>query len=202
MGDPGLRAHPLGERTAREGDRMRVEETPIPGVKVLIPRRFEDARGFFSETYSREAFRDAGIDVEFLQDNHSFSRAAGTIRGLHYQVPPFAQDKLVRVVQGAILDVAVDLRARSPTYARWTAVEVSSERGNQVFLPAGCAHGFCTLEPDTHVLYKVSAAYAPGCERGLAWDDPDLAIRWPALERYVLSDRDRALPSLAELEGA
>ncbi|HZD04113.1 MAG TPA: dTDP-4-dehydrorhamnose 3,5-epimerase [Longimicrobiales bacterium] len=179
---------------------MKVEETALPGVTVLVPPRFEDDRGFFSETYSRRALRSVGIEVGFVQDNHSFSRSAGTIRGLHYQAPPMAQEKLIRVMRGSVLDVAVDIRVGSPTYGTWTSVEVSAERWNQVFVPAGFAHGFCTLEPDTHVLYKVSAPWAPELEAGLAWDDPDLAIRWPPLERYLLSDKDRALPAFAGLE--
>lgn len=179
---------------------VQVKGTHLPGVRILRPRRFEDARGFFSETYSRQALRSVGIDVDFVQDNHSFSRAVGTVRGLHYQAPPAAQHKLIRVARGSVLDVAVDLRRDAPTYGSWTSVELSAERWNQVFVPAGFAHGFCTLEPDTHVLYKVSAPYAPELEGGLAWNDPDLDIRWPTLERYVLSDRDRALPAFAELE--
>lgn len=179
---------------------MKVEETSLPGVKILAPRRFDDHRGFFSETWSRQTLRSVGIDVDFVQDNHSVSRAAGTVRGLHFQRPPRAQDKLIRVARGAVLDVAVDLRVGSPTYGRWTSTEISVQRWNQLFLPAGFAHGFCTLESDTHVLYKVSERYAPELAGGLAWDDPDLAIAWPPMERYVLSDRDRAWPRLVDVE--
>lgn len=179
---------------------MEVVDGGLQGVKILAPPRHGDRRGFVSETYSRRELRAVGIDVEFVQDNHSASYEAGTVRGLHYQVPPAAQDKLVRVARGAVLDVAVDLRVGSPTFGAWTSVELSERRWNQVFVPAGFAHGFCTLESDSHVLYKVSAPYAPDLERGLPWDDPDLDIAWPRRERYILSDRDRGWPPFAELE--
>ena len=179
---------------------MLVEETAIDGVRVLTPRKYEDDRGLLSETYSRRALLDAGIETRFLQENHSVSTARGTVRGLHFQAPPHAQDKLVRVLRGAVLDVAVDLRRGSSTYGRWAAVELSASLWNQIFVPAGFAHGFCTLEPDTHVLYKLSAEYAPEFERGVRWDDPDLAIPWPGMERYILSERDREWPTLLELE--
>jgi len=181
---------------------MLVEETAIDGVRVLTPRKYEDDRGLLSETYSRRALLDAGIETRFLQENHSVSTARGTVRGLHFQAPPHAQDKLVRVLRGAVLDVAVDLRRGSSTYGRWAAVELSASLWNQIFVPAGFAHGFCTLEPDTHVLYKLSAEYAPEFERGVRWDDPDLAIPWPGMDRYILSERDRAWPTLSELESS
>jgi dTDP-4-dehydrorhamnose 3,5-epimerase len=179
---------------------MHLDDTPIPDVKVFTPRRFVDVRGFLSETYSRAQMHEAGIDTKFVQDNHSFSASQGTVRGLHYQEPPHAQAKLVWVVQGAVLDVAVDLRTGSPTFGRWTAVEISASRWNQVYVPIGFAHGFCTLEPDTHLLYKLSSEYAPEHERGIRWDDPDLGIDWPTMDHYVMSERDREWPAFADLE--
>jgi dTDP-4-dehydrorhamnose 3,5-epimerase len=179
---------------------LQVEETAIPAVKIITPKRFGDARGFFSETYSRKAFEEAGITLDFLQDNHSLSGPVGTVRGLHFQSPPFAQDKLIRVVRGRILDVAVDLRRSSPTYGQHVAVELSAENGRQLLVPAGFAHGFCTLEPDTEVVYKVTAYYAPAHDHGLAWDDPALEIQWPVSpEAALLSDKDRRHPRLADL---
>lgn len=177
-----------------------IEPTAIADVKIVVPQRFEDARGFFAETYNRQVFAAAGIGVEFVQDNHSLSVPAGTVRGLHFQSPPFAQDKLVRVVRGRILDVAVDLRASSPSFGRHVAVELSAQNRRQLFVPVGFAHGFCTLEPETEVLYKVSNYYSKAHDHGLAWDDPALAIAWPvAPERAVLSDKDRQHPRLADL---
>jgi dTDP-4-dehydrorhamnose 3,5-epimerase len=179
---------------------MQCIPTEIPDVKVLVPARFGDARGFFSETYSRRLLREcAGIDCEFVQDNHSLSAGAGVVRGLHYQVPPMAQDKLVRVVRGAILDVAVDVRRGSPTFGRHVSVVLSAENWRQVFVPVGFAHGFVTLEPNTEVVYKVSNYYAPTHERGVRWDDPALGIEWGvSADRAVLSDKDRRYPALAE----
>lgn len=179
---------------------MQVTPLAIPDVLLLEPRRIEDARGFFSEVFSRSAFDAAGITGEFVQDNHSLSRQVGVVRGLHFQVPPRAQGKLVRVPRGRILDVAVDLRRSSPTYGRHVAAELSFDNWRQMWIPAGFAHGFVTLEPDTEVLYKVTDTYAPECDRGLAWDDPALGIDWPvAPAEAVLSDKDRRHPRLAEL---
>jgi dTDP-4-dehydrorhamnose 3,5-epimerase len=179
---------------------LQVEETAIPAVKILTPRRFGDARGFFSEVYSRQAYAAVGIYLDFVQDNHSLSGPRGTVRGLHFQSPPHAQDKLIRVVRGRILDVAVDLRRSSPTYGRHVAVELSAENWRQLLVPAGFAHGFCTLEADTEVLYKVTGYYAPAHDLGLAWDDPDLGIAWPvSREEALLSDKDRRQPRLADL---
>jgi dTDP-4-dehydrorhamnose 3,5-epimerase len=179
---------------------LQVEETRIPAVKIVTPRRFGDARGFFSEVYSRKAFEEAGLGFDFVQDNHSLSGPRGTVRGLHFQSPPFAQDKLVRVVRGRILDVAVDLRRSSPTFGRHVAVELSAENWRQLLVPAGFAHGFCTLEPDTEVLYKVTGYYAPSHDHGLAWDDPALGIDWPfGPAEALLSDKDRRQPRLADL---
>jgi dTDP-4-dehydrorhamnose 3,5-epimerase len=177
-----------------------VEPTSIPDVKLLRMRRHGDARGFFCETYSRRDLREAGITCDFVQDNHSLSRPRGVLRGLHFQIPPFEQDKLVRVTRGAILDVAVDLRHGSPTFGHHVAAVIAAAEATQLFVPAGFAHGFCTLEEDTEVLYKVSAYYAPRHERGLAFDDPALAIDWPAgLGATILSDKDRHHPCLAAL---
>ena len=179
---------------------LQVEDTAIPAVKIVTPRRFGDARGYFSEVYSRRAFAEAGIDLDFVQDNHSLSVPRGTVRGLHFQSPPHAQGKLIRVVRGRVLDVAVDLRRSSPTFGRHVAVELSAETGRQLLVPVGFAHGFCTLEPDTEVLYKVTAHYAPAHDLGLAWDDPDLGIAWPvARDEALLSDKDRRQPRLADL---
>jgi dTDP-4-dehydrorhamnose 3,5-epimerase len=174
---------------------MEVVELSIPGVKLFTPRKHGDARGFFSETYSRPEFARAGVDVEFVQDNHSLSAERHTVRGLHYQTTPFEQAKLVRVLRGRIFDVAVDIRRASPTYGRWVGAEISADRWNQIFVPVGFAHGFCTLEPATEVVYKVSAPYAPNHDRALRWDDPTLAVEWPVdRDGAVLSDKDRQAP--------
>ena len=177
-----------------------VEDTAIAAVKVLTPKRLGDHRGFFSETYNKARFDAAGIDHDFVQDNHSLSADVGTLRGLHFQSPPHAQVKLVRVTRGRILDVAVDIRRGSSSFGRHVAVELSSANWKQLLAPAGFAHGFITLEPDTEVIYKVSALYAPAHDHGLAWDDPALGIAWPLPPGGpVLSDKDRRHPRLAEL---
>jgi dTDP-4-dehydrorhamnose 3,5-epimerase len=177
---------------------MQVIETAIPDVKVLVPKQFKDHRGFFSEVYSRKALRDVGVDCEFVQDNHSLSVEKGVLRGLHYQVPPMAQDKLIRVVRGAILDVAVDVRRNSPTFGKHVAIEISADNWRQVFVPVGFAHGFVTLESNTEVLYKVSAPYSPQHERGIKWNDPALGIQWGVGDdQVVLSARDKDHPTLA-----
>jgi dTDP-4-dehydrorhamnose 3,5-epimerase len=179
---------------------VNVIETEIPDVKVLCPARFGDHRGFFSETYNRRVLAEAGLELDFVQDNDSFSAEPGTIRGLHFQVPPFAQHKLVRVVRGAVLDVAVDLRRGSPTRGRHVAVRISAEEGNQVLVPVGFAHGFCTLEPSTHVIYKVTSHYSPQHDKGLLWNDPALGIQWPvSAGEAVLSERDTKWACLADL---
>jgi dTDP-4-dehydrorhamnose 3,5-epimerase len=179
---------------------MQIEDAPLAGVKVLTPKRFGDHRGFFSEVYNEATLRAAGLSFRAVQDNHSLSLAAGTIRGLHFQIAPQAQAKLVRVVRGRILDVAVDLRRSSPTFGRHFAVELSAENRAQLLAPIGFAHGFCTLTDDAEVLYKVSDYYSPAHDRGLAWDDPDLAIAWPVGPEAILSDRDRRWPRLRDLE--
>lgn len=172
----------------------------VQGPLAISVRRFADARGVFVETYSRRDFTALGIAEEFVQDNQSLSTQAGTIRGLHFQVAPAAQAKLVRVLRGRILDVAVDLRSGSATYGRHVSAELSAENGLMLYVPVGFAHGFCTLEPNTEVAYKVTSLYAPDCDRGLAWDDPALGIDWPvARAAAVLSDKDRRHPRLAEL---
>jgi dTDP-4-dehydrorhamnose 3,5-epimerase len=177
-----------------------IAATAIPDVIRLAPRRFDDARGFFTETYSRRALAAAGISVDFVQDNLACSREAGTIRGLHFQTPPAAQAKLVSVLTGAVLDVAVDIRNGSPSFGRHVAVELSAESGDQLLVPAGFAHGYCTLAPDTRVAYKVSDFYAPEHERGVLWNDPALAIAWPVAPGDAkMSERDRAWPRLAEI---
>ncbi len=179
---------------------MQIERLSIPEVMILTPDRYGDARGFLSETYNAQALAEAGIETDFVQDNHSLSAAKGTVRGLHFQIPPFAQAKLVRVIAGAIFDVAVDLRRGSPSYGRHVSREISAAAWNQILVPVGFAHGFCTLAPDTQVLYKVSAYYAPAHDRGLLWNDPALGIDWPVAERAaMLSDRDRRHPGLAAL---
>jgi len=173
----------------------------IPEVRLLVPRRFADARGFLSETYSRQRLAEAGVGDALIQENHSCSAASGTVRGLHFQAPPFAQTKLVRVLRGAAIDVAVDIRKGSPTYGRHVAVMLSRDNWAQLYVPAGFAHGFCTLEPDTEVLYKLDAPYAPHAEAGLYWADPDLGIDWPvAAADAVLSDKDRVLPRLKDFD--
>jgi dTDP-4-dehydrorhamnose 3,5-epimerase len=180
---------------------LHVERTAIDGVLVLTPARHEDERGVFSETYSERAFAAAGIRCPFVQDNQSLSRLAGTIRGLHYQSLPSAQAKLVRVAQGSIYDVAVDIRRTSPTFGKFVAVELSAANGFQLFIPEGFAHGFCTTEDATLVLYKVSAPYSPAHDRGILWSDPSLAIPWPVTpDAAILSDKDRRHPLLADIE--
>jgi dTDP-4-dehydrorhamnose 3,5-epimerase len=179
---------------------MHVQELEIASVKLLTPKRFEDRRGFFSEVYNAKSLRDAGIDDVFVQDNVSLSTDVGTIRGLHFQRPPFAQAKLVRVARGRILDVAVDVRRASPTYGRHVAAELSSENWAQLYIPVGFAHAFCTLEPDTEVTYKVSNYYAPQADAGILWSDSDLAIAWPvAPGRAMVSEKDARLPLLKDV---
>jgi dTDP-4-dehydrorhamnose 3,5-epimerase len=185
---------------AKGAAKVRVTQTEIEGVLVLEPRRHEDARGFFSEVFREDALEALGLDGHFVQDNHSYSAESGVVRGLHFQIPPAAQAKLVRVMAGAVLDVAVDLRPASPSFGRHVAVRLSAEEWNQIFVPEGFAHGFCTLEADTHVLYKVSRFYSAEHERGLLWNDPALGIAWPvAEERALLSEKDRRHPRLSEL---
>jgi dTDP-4-dehydrorhamnose 3,5-epimerase len=177
---------------------MQVLSTELPDVKRVRLHRHVDDRGWFVETWREDLTGMLGIDAAFVQDNGAWSARAGTVRGLHYQLPPAAQGKLVRVVRGAIWDVAVDLRPGSPTEGRWVAVALDARTPEHLWIPPGFAHGYCTLEDDTEVAYKVTAFHAPDLERGVAWDDPFLAIRWPVTpERVVMSTRDRALPHWA-----
>lgn len=179
-------------------DIVQVDKTALDGVLIVTPRRFGDHRGFFEETWNRATHEAAGLNFDWVQDNHSLSEAAGTVRGLHFQAPPRAQAKLVRCGRGRLFDVAVDIRAGSPTYGRWVGVELSFENGRQLLIPAGFAHGFMTLEPGTEVLYKCSDFYAPETEGSLRWDDPKIGIDWPDPGAPVtLSDKDAAAPGLA-----
>jgi dTDP-4-dehydrorhamnose 3,5-epimerase len=173
----------------------------LDGVLELRPRKFGDDRGFFSEVWHEQRLRDVGVDLHFVQDNHSYSAAPAVLRGLHFQTPPAAQDKLVRVVQGAIYDVAVDIRRGSPTFGRWVGLTVSAAEWNQILVPKGFAHGFVTLEPHTQVLYKVTAPYRADLDRAIRFDDPDIAIEWPlGPDQVQLSEKDRSAPFLAGLD--
>ncbi len=181
---------------------LTVENAEIADVKIIRADKLADRRGFLSEVYVRRAFVDHGLDFDFVQDNLVFSADPATLRGLHFQSPPFAQAKLVRVTHGRLLDVAVDLRKSSPTFGRHSAIELSAENWRQILIPVGFAHGYLTLEPDTEILYKVTNYYAPEHDRGLAWDDPALGINWGIdAERAILSDKDRKHPRLADLPG-
>lgn len=177
---------------------MKVTPLDIPGLLLIAPVRHGDARGFFSEVWSRRALAEAGLAADFVQDNHAVSAARHVLRGLHFQRPPHAQGKLVRVTRGAILDVAVDLREGSPTYGRHAAVEISAANWLQLWIPRGFAHGYLTLEPGTEVLYKADAYYEPAADAGILWNDPALGIAWP-VEAPTLSERDRRAPRLAEI---
>jgi dTDP-4-dehydrorhamnose 3,5-epimerase len=178
---------------------MQVKRTHIPGVVCLVPPRSADSRGHFVETYSKRSLAEVGIAADFVQDNQSFSAQAGTIRGLHFQLPPTSQAKLVRVVRGRVYDVVVDLRLGSPTFGLWAAETLTAHCGEQLYVPRGLAHGFCSLEPGTEVAYKVDNYYAPEYDSGLVWNDPDLAIDWPVPPQdVVLSDKDRKLGRLAD----
>jgi len=180
---------------------IEVHPLGLDGVLEIRPRRFADDRGFFSEVWNQAAFAEAGIDLDFVQDNHSLSRGVGVLRGLHFQVPPFAQAKLIRVTRGAIFDVAVDIRSGSPSFRQWVGARVSAAEWNQLLIPVGFAHGFLTLEPDTEVQYKVSAPYSRDHDRAIRFDDPAIGVEWPMeREALVLSDKDRAAPLLAELD--
>jgi len=180
---------------------MEVRSLGLEGVFEIVPRKFGDHRGFFSETYSAKSLAEAGIDLQFVQDNHSYSAAKGVLRGLHYQLPPRAQDKLVRVVRGAILDVAVDIRKSSPTFGKWISLEVSAEKWNQILVPKGFAHGFVTLVENTEVVYKVTDYYSPEHDRSIRFDDPAIGIDWPIPASGVqLSDKDRNAPLLADAD--
>lgn len=177
---------------------MIAEPTTLPGVMILTPQRFGDARGFFSETWNRARMAEHGFDYDFVQDNQSLSAQVGTVRGLHFQAPPHAQDKLVRCGRGALFDVAVDIRVGSPTYGQWTGVELSAENGKQLLVPAGFLHGFITRQPDTEILYKCTDVYAPDCDGAVRWDS--CGIDWGFDGTPVLSDKDAAAPALADFK--
>ena len=178
---------------------MQVEKTDLEGVLLLTPKRFGDARGFFSESWSKRAMQAAGLDFTWVQDNHSLSMQAGTVRGLHFQSPPHAQDKLVRCGRGALFDVAVDVRRGSPTYGRWVGYELSFENGRQLLVPAGFLHGFVTLQPDTEIIYKCSDYYAPDCDGAVRFDSLDIDWNMHGLEP-VLSDKDAAAQAFADFD--
>lgn len=179
---------------------MVIERTSLSGVIVITPVRFGDDRGFFSESYNALKLADQGIDVPFVQDNHSLSRVAGTVRGLHFQAPPHAQDKLMRCGRGSLFDVAVDIRRNSPTYGKWFGITLSFENGKQLLVPAGFAHGFVTLEADTEIIYKCSDYYARDAEGAIRWNDPDIEIDWGDIQAPILSLRDAIAPTLANIE--
>jgi dTDP-4-dehydrorhamnose 3,5-epimerase len=182
---------------------MRISPLAIPDVLLIAPKVLDDERGVFCEVYSRPRFREAGLDVDFVQDNVSISRLAGTVRGLHFQLPPFDQSKLVRVTRGSIYDVAVDLRRGQPGFGRHVGAVLRAGDWTQMYIPTGFAHGFCTLEDDTEVSYKVTAPYAPRHDRTLLWNDPVLGIDWPvAAGAAILSAKDRTAPDLAGLVDA
>jgi dTDP-4-dehydrorhamnose 3,5-epimerase len=171
------------------------------GVVEILPDKFGDDRGFFSETFNKQALTDVGIDLEFVQDNHSYSAEIGVLRGLHFQKPPFAQDKLVRVTRGKVFDVVVDIRQGSPTFAQWISVEISAEKWNQILVPKGFAHGFVTLEPNTEFLYKVTDYYSKECDGSIHFKDPDIAINWPIdLPQVIVSDKDRDSGRLIDMD--
>jgi dTDP-4-dehydrorhamnose 3,5-epimerase len=179
---------------------MDIREFEIPDVKLIVPNRFRDHRGYFSETWSDRRFRQQIVDVAFVQDNQSFSAKMGTVRGLHFQKPPHSQGKLVYVMRGSIFEVAIDIRRGSPTYRRHVSTRLDARQGMQLWVPPGFLHGFCTLEDETVVLYKVTSYYSPDHDAGVTWNDPDLAIHWPVdPSSVVLSDKDRALPCLRDL---
>ena len=179
---------------------MQVQTTAIPGVLLITPRRFGDARGFFAETYNAQALAAHGVETVFVQDNHSLSETVGTVRGLHFQGPPMAQDKLVRCGKGALYDVVVDIRKGSPTYGHWVGAELTFENGKQLLAPAGMAHGFITREPGTEIIYKCSNFYAPETEGALLWNDPAVGIDWGFSGEAKLSEKDAVAPLLADLD--
>jgi dTDP-4-dehydrorhamnose 3,5-epimerase len=179
---------------------MYCESLDIPEVKILRPVRHEDSRGFFSEIYNHQAITKAGIHLDIVQENLAYSKQANTVRGIHFQTPPFAQAKLVQVVRGAIFDVAVDLRAGSPTYGHFVSAEISAANWNQILIPEGFGHGLCTLEPDTQVIYKVTAHYSHEHDAGIRWDDSEIGINWPLTDTPLLSDKDEALPLLKDFD--
>jgi dTDP-4-dehydrorhamnose 3,5-epimerase len=180
---------------------MEVEQTALEGVLILTPKRFGDPRGFFSESWNAKRQSDAGINIDFVQDNHSMSTQVGTVRGLHFQAPPHAQAKLVRCGRGCLFDVAVDIRRGSPTFGQWVGQELSFENGKQLLIPAGFLHGFVTRQPDTEIIYKCSDYYSPECDGAVRFDDPDIGIDWGLNEaEALLSDKDSAAPFLKDFD--
>jgi dTDP-4-dehydrorhamnose 3,5-epimerase len=180
---------------------MQILPTRLPDVKIIRPRRFEDSRGWFMETYTQKAFSEAGIEHAFVQTNQSFSLHSGTVRGLHNQKTPFAQGKLVQVIRGRILDVALDINPLSPSFGQHVSVELDADEGALLYIPPSFAHGFCTLTPHTRVIYACTAPYAPDAELGVLWNDPDLSIDWPVSEQdAILSDKDRGLPAWSHIK--
>lgn len=179
---------------------MKITDTILDGVKVFEPRVFGDHRGWFTETFNQSILKENGIDIEFIQDNHSYSAEQGTLRGLHYQLSPKAQTKLVRCTQGAIFDVAVDIRPDSPTYGQWFGVELSADNKKQLLVPKGFAHGFLTLTSDVEVQYKVDELYSPEHDRSIQWNDSTLNIDWPINFNPILSDKDQNAPSFVDAE--
>jgi dTDP-4-dehydrorhamnose 3,5-epimerase len=177
---------------------LNVVETILPGVKIIDPKVYGDHRGWFMETYSHQIFQQAGIDSNFVQDNHSFSAAKGTLRGLHYQLNPKAQAKLIRCTKGAIFDVAVDIRKGSPTFAKWFGITLSADNKKQLFIPKGFAHGFMTLMDDVEVQYKVDELYAPEFDCGISWNDQVIGIKWPYDLTPILSVKDENAPPLSK----
>lgn len=179
---------------------MKITKTHLDGVVIIEPAVFGDHRGWFMETYSQTKFEEAGINLKFVQDNQSFSATKGTLRGLHYQLNPKAQTKLVRCTKGSIFDVAVDIRQGSPSYGQWFGVELTAENKKQLLIPQGFAHGFMTLTDDVEVQYKVDELYAPECDRGILWNDPSVGIEWPMDITPVLSDKDKNAPLLKDAD--
>lgn len=179
---------------------MKFMPTPLPGAYVIELEPIEDERGFFARTVCAEQFARHGLNASFVQQSISRNRRAGTLRGLHYQAPPHSEDKLVRVTRGAVFDVIVDMRRDSPAYGCWFGVELSANDGRQLYIPAGMAHGFQTLLPDTDLLYEMTVAFQPDAARGVRWDDPALGIPWPACDARIISDKDRTLPLLGEAQ--
>jgi dTDP-4-dehydrorhamnose 3,5-epimerase len=189
----------LGRRSTGV-QKVTIDELAISDVLIITPKRYSDDRGWFAETFSQKAFKEAGIDLDFVQDNHSMSLRMGTLRGFHFQRPPHAQAKLVCCTRGRILDVAVDLRIGSPTYARHVSVELTPENGRQMLIPVGFAHAFLTLEPNTEVTYKVTDIYAPDCDAGICWNDPTIAFPWKMEQGPYLSLKDSGLPQLVDVQ--
>ena len=178
---------------------MEIIKTEIEGLLLINPKVFKDHRGFFLEFYSEKKFKELGVTTQFVQDNHSFSTQKGVVRGLHFQLPPHAQAKLVRVIRGTVFDVAVDLRTESPTYGKWLGFELTAENFNMLYVPRGFAHGYCTLEDNTEFMYKCDNFYAPESDTGLRWNDPTIKINWPVKDP-ILSDKDKDTPFFKDFE--